>query len=58
MQPVESHSMGMDEKEERGKGVGAGNKGKSVVAIFIIRTLLSYSVLNIWKITGGQNSHV
>lgn len=34
---VESHSLGMDEEGERGKGVGVGNKGKSVVAMLGIQ---------------------
>lgn len=37
MQPAESHSLGMDEKGERGKGVGVGNKGRSVVAMLGIQ---------------------
>lgn len=41
MQPVESHSMGMDEKEERGKGVGVGNKEKGGMAVFTSGSVLA-----------------
>lgn len=41
MQTVESHSMGKDEKEEKGKGMRIGNKGKSGVAVLTSRSVLA-----------------